>query len=389
MKVKKYNAPTMTDVMEKIRAELGNDAVILNSKVLYTGGFLGFFKKKSIEVIAAVDPEVKRTRLPKVKEKQRKVMPPQPLEMKPSIEATNMTSKQVSPFVQAEVLEEITEIKKIVKSLNTATKSNTFHEHIQKIIELATYHELDPETIDDLVFVLTEEMNKETLSYEQCYELTKAFLLSRLSMKASPPFQKKYINVVGPTGVGKTTTLAKLAAETAMKYGKKVAFITTDTYRIAAIEQLKTYATILNIPIEVAYNLEDFQKATNRFSHYDLVFIDTAGRNFRNQEYVKELNNIIHFDHEMETYLVLSLTSKQRDMEAIFKQFSLIPITHFIFTKMDETSSLGAIFNMMKKYHVNTAYVTNGQNVPDDILKATPTVIVQSILGDIDNGRSS
>ena len=389
MKVKKYNAPTMTDVMEKIRAELGNDAVILNSKVLYTGGFLGFFKKKSIEVIAAVDPEVKGMQPPKLKEKQRKVMTTQPLEMKSTIEAPKIASKQTIPFVQADVLEDIIEIKKIVKSLNTTTKNSTFHEHIQKIIELTQFHELAPETIDDLVFVLTEEMNKETLSYEQCYELTKAFLLSRLSMKASPPFQKKYINVVGPTGVGKTTTLAKLAAETAMKHGKKVAFITTDTYRIAAIEQLKTYATILNIPIEVAYNLEDFQKATNRFSHYDLVFIDTTGRNFRNQEYVKELSNIIHFDQEMETYLVLSLTSKQRDMEAIFEQFSFIPITHYIFTKMDETSSLGAIINMMTKYNVNTAYVTNGQNVPDDILKASPTVIVQSILGDIDNGRSS
>jgi len=389
MKVKKYNAPTMTDVMEKIRAELGNDAVILNSKVLYTGGFLGFFKKKSIEVIAAVDPEVKGMQPPKLKEKQRKVMTTQPLEMKSTIEAPKIASKQTIPFVQADVLEDIIEIKKIVKSLNTTTKNSTFHEHIQKIIELTQFHELAPETIDDLVFVLTEEMNKETLSYEQCHELSKAFLLSRLPMEAPPPFRKKYINVVGPTGVGKTTTLAKLAAESAIKYGKKVAFITTDTYRIAAIEQLKTYATILNIPIEVAYNLEDFQKATNRFSHYDLVFIDTTGRNFRNQEYVKELSNIIHFDQEMETYLVLSLTSKQRDMEAIFEQFSFIPITHYIFTKMDETSSLGAIINMMTKYNVNTAYVTNGQNVPDDILKASPTVIVQSILGDIDNGRSS
>ena len=102
-------------------------------------------------------------------------------------------------------------------------------------------------------------------------------------------FNKKYINIVGPTGVGKTTTLAKVAAETMLNQRKKVAFITTDTYRIAAIDQLKTYAKILNIPIEVAYNLEDFKRAADRFSHYDIVFIDTAGRNFRNEQYVKDL----------------------------------------------------------------------------------------------------
>ena len=145
----------------------------------------------------------------------------------------------------------------------------------------------------------------------------------------------------------------------------------------------------MNIPIEVAYNLEDFQKATEKFSHYDLVFIDTAGRNFRNKEYVKELRNIIDFEQELETYLVLALTSKQRDMEEIVKQFSLIPITHFIFTKMDETASLGSMFNMAAAHNVSVAYVTNGQNVPDDILKTTSAVLVQSILEGVDNGRSS
>jgi len=254
------------------------------------------------------------------------------------------------------------------------------HEHIQKIIDILSDQQLSSEIIDDVVLVLSEELEKKSMSYEECIELTKTSLLSKLPLKEPTLFQKKYVNVVGPTGVGKTTTLAKLAAESVIKHGKKVAFITTDTYRIAAIDQLKTYATILNIPIEVAYNLEDFQKAATKFSHYDLVFIDTAGRNFRNKEYVKELKSIIDFEQDMETYLVLALTSKQGDMETILKQFSLIPITHFIFTKMDETSSLGAMYNMGTKYGVNTAYVTNGQNVPDDILKATSAVIVQSII---------
>ena len=167
-----------------------------------------------------------------------------------------------------------------------------------------------------------------------------------------------------------------------LKQNKRVAFITTDTYRIAAIDQLKTYAKILNVPIEVAYNLEDFQKAIERFSHYDIVFIDTAGRNFRNADYVKDLQSIIDFSVDMETYLVLSLSSKQKDMEEIYSQFSMIPIKQVIFTKADETSTYGAMVNFMIKNEIGAAYVTNGQNVPDDIEMATPQLLVEMVLGE-------
>ncbi len=198
-------------------------------------------------------------------------------------------------------------------------------------------------------------------------------------------FNKKYINIVGPTGVGKTTTLAKVAAETMLNQRKKVAFITTDTYRIAAIDQLKTYAKILNVPIEVAYNLEDFKRAADRFSHYDIVFIDTAGRNFRNEQYVKDLGNIIDFSNDLETYLVLSLTSKQTDMDAIYRQFSTIPIKQVIFTKADETATYGSMINFIQRNQIAPFYITNGQNVPDDIVRATPTNIVNTILGAYNN----
>lgn len=386
MKVKKYNAPTMSAALEKIRTELGQDAVILNSKVLYTGGFLGFFKKKSIEVVAAVDPERVKLEIPTVKNK--KAMPqPKSANLPDKAVFADLGKMPVSSSTSG-MEAEITEIKKMVKSLN-ASKQRALHENVQKITKLLTEQEISAEVIDDIVLLLSNQLEKESLTYAECLELTKTFILTKLPSEEPALFQKKFINVVGPTGVGKTTTIAKLAAESAIKYGKKIAFITTDTYRIAAIEQLKTYATILNIPIEVAYNLEDFQKATEKFSHYDLVFIDTAGRNFRNKEYVKELRNIIDFEQELETYLVLALTSKQRDMEEIVKQFSLIPITHFIFTKMDETASLGSMFNMAAAHNVSVAYVTNGQNVPDDIVKTTSAVLVQSILEGVDNGRSS
>ncbi len=387
MKVKKFQAANMSEVMNQIKSELGTDAVILNSKAIYSGGFLGFFKKKSFEVIAAIDPDIHDERALVRKEKVRKV------ERSLNHAAPAKVSEKIVQLSkengQDKVLDELIELKKIVKKLNVQHDTRPLHEHIQFVVDTLHHQEILQHYIDDIIIVLSEELAQREMTMAECVELTKDYLVEQLSHNPVTLFTRKYVNVVGPTGVGKTTTLAKLAAERVLKHHKKVAFITTDTYRIAAIDQLKTYAKILNVPIEVAYNSEDFQKALEKFAHYDTVFVDTAGRNFRNKEFVVDLQNMISFDEEMETYLVLSLTSKQKDMDDIFNQFSLIPISYFIFTKMDETASYGSILNMMMTYKIGTAYITNGQNVPDDILKMTPTTIVESIFGDINHERSS
>ena len=163
-------------------------------------------------------------------------------------------------------------------------------------------------------------------------------------------FNKKYITLIGPTGVGKTTTLAKIASKAVIEYKKKIAFITTDTYRIAAVDQLKTYAKILNVPIVVCYNMDDFQNAIRKFDGYDHVFIDTAGRNFRNKKYVRDLKQSMDFNEQMETHLVFSLTAKESDMEEIYNRFSSIPIDKFLFTKMDETADYGSLINLPLKF---------------------------------------
>lgn len=179
--------------------------------------------------------------------------------------------------------------------------------------------------------------------------------------------------------MGKTTTIAKIAAKAVLKDNKKVALITTDTYRIAAIEQLKTYAKLLNIPIEVAYNAEDFKNATEKFRSFDLILTDSAGRNFREERFVHELKEVIHFNGEMETYLVLALTSKYADLKKIIEQFHDISIQKVIFTKKDETMSCGTIFNVIADYSLGIAYITDGQNVPEDIVEATEDYLLQCL----------
>ncbi|MEC0296550.1 MULTISPECIES: flagellar biosynthesis protein FlhF [Peribacillus] len=385
MKVKKYLAPTMNEAMKRIREELGSDAVILSSKAVYTGGFIGLFKKRNIEVIAAMDP-LSQSIQTVTKQKSKKL--PSKLGMaSPALEANEGNRES------ADLLKEIEGLKDLIKSLQVYSPDRKYPGKLQKMHEYLTEQEVDrslrSKIMDELLekwFVFKQQSTDEEV--QVWLEEAMFGILDKVD-NGKTGLQKKYINFVGPTGVGKTTTLAKVAAETMLKHDKKVAFITTDTYRIAAIDQLKTYAKILNVPIEVAYNLEDFKRAAERFSHYDFVFIDTAGRNFRNAQYVKDLNEIIHFTDEMETYLVLSLTSKQKDMEDIYRQFAAIPLKQVIFTKADETSTFGPVFNFIHTHKLGAAYITDGQNVPDDIEIATSSQLMKMAFGAKKYERSS
>ncbi|RFB19047.1 flagellar biosynthesis protein FlhF [Bacillus sp. HNG] len=386
MKVKKYIAPSMPEAMKMIRTELGSEAVILNSKIVQTQGFFGLFRKKNFEVIAAVDPEAPRKQMVQLKEKERKIPvnskrieSQQPIVREPFTKYDAKETHSPAP----DLLKEIQELKAAMKDLSSDISPYTGH--LQKMNQLLIQQEIDPLIRKEIMSSLLEKwyLASENASFEEVQNWTKKYIISKISNVdyGGLTYQKKYINVVGPTGVGKTTTIAKIAADCMLKDKKKIAFITTDTFRIAAIEQLKTYAKILGAPVEVCYSFEDFKKAKEAYKEYDVVFIDTAGRNFRNEKYIDDLNQLIHFSNDMETLLVLSLTSKITDMNVIYEQFSKIKISKFIFTKVDETANYGAMVNLIVNSGIGVAYLTNGQNVPDDIVIASPSLIVNTILG--------
>jgi len=365
----------MPEAMKKIRTELGPDAVILNSKVVYHGGIFGLFKKRNFEVIAVVDQKA-----PPVKQKNEDFQ--QQKKIKP------VASFETKSYIDSNILDEIKQLKDMLKSKSHVdlVEDGDYPEVIKESLQTIINQEVDRIVVKELLHSGLEYyyLNNKSVSKEEMIQHFRQMLIEKLLPLSfgGISYQKKFINVVGPTGVGKTTTLAKMAAASVLNKGKKIAFITTDTYRIGAIDQLKTYAKILNVPISVCYNLEDFEKATKEFETYDLVFIDTAGRNFRNQQYVNELKTIINFEKDMETFLVLSTASKESDMIEIFQKFSTIPIQKLIFTKMDETSCRGALVNIPLKFKVGIAYLTNGQNVPDDIMEATPESVVKHVLGE-------
>lgn len=370
----------MPDAMKLVRNELGNDAVILNSRIVFTGGLFGFFRKKNIEVIAAVDQKIQNGTKPIQKEKSTNIVSP-PFISTPQPKMANNESVATSSVQTNDILKEINELKALIKSSHSESEKifSAYPQPIQMIQNVMNEHEFSPSLTEKFTLSIMEKWYSISShkSSEDSIELLHDEIIQSLSNKSfgGISFRKKYVNVVGPTGVGKTTTLAKIAADCVINHKKKVAFITTDTYRIAAIDQLKTYAQILNVPIEVCYSINDFKMATKKFEAYDVVLIDTAGRNFRNKKYIEDLKQVIDFNEEMETFLVLALTAKQKDMEDIFHQFSSIEINKFIFTKADETSIYGSIINLVEKYNMGVAFITIGQNVPDDMISASPEVI--------------
>lgn len=379
MKVKKYKAENMQEAMQLVRLELGDEAVILNSKAVKTTKFFGLISKKSVEVIAAVDEEL-----------------PKPIKKTKNIDVKITNNKQILSVdthgprpnqQQDQLLESIMDMKKMMKSITSGNRRESalpdfFHE-LEERLSRSDVGGVFAEEVMDKVYHSWQ--NNKSLNAKSMLGLIEHELFQSLEEITfeENPYEKKFVCLVGPTGVGKTTTLAKLAANAALKHGKSIGFITTDTYRIAAIEQLKTYANILEAPIEVCYSAEDFISAKANLSNLDVVFIDTAGRNFLNGEFVDELKEVLDFQEEMTTYLVLALTSKIEDMKKITDQFWSVGLHQFIFTKKDETTSCSAMFGLTRLYKKGTAFVTNGQNVPEDLIPFTKELLASTVIEEI------
>lgn len=189
---------------------------------------------------------------------------------------------------------------------------------------------------------------------------------------------------IGPTGVGKTTTLAKIASRYKVDREKKVAFLTADTYRIAATEQLRVYANILDAPMSIIYSAEEMNDAIERMEEYDLIFVDTAGFSHRNEEQCADMKRLIEgLDerYEKEVYLVLSATTKYKDLLEIADIYREIADYKLIFTKLDETITYGNILNIKLYSGAKLSYMATGQNVPDDIEVFNTQKIVKQLLG--------
>ncbi|MGZ4135401.1 MAG: flagellar biosynthesis protein FlhF [Tumebacillaceae bacterium] len=284
------------------------------------------------------------------------------------------------------VLKEVQELRLLLRSLVNSSSTSMLPESVITVRKQLLAQDLEEELVDELIEKGIRQFQQiQSIDEQEFRGILLNFIKEELVAVAEPlplGLQTRIVSLMGPTGVGKTTTIAKLAAEQVLKYGKRVGLITTDTYRIAAVDQLRTYANILNVPLEVCYSPEDVDRALEQFADRDLILVDTAGRNYYNDLNVRELNAYLQVLHPDETYLVLSLTTKVSDLMQIAENFTKLTIDKFLFTKMDETKTYGAMYNVVSRHKVPLSYVTTGQNVPEDIEVVSAEKVARLIVGE-------
>ena len=256
---------------------------------------------------------------------------------------------------------------------------------VRTLQEALQEQEVNDEILHDLAATVAAGDTVRDSLTEEAHAALSGYLADKLNFSAGIDMEKKsrgpkIIALIGATGVGKTTTLAKIAARFVLEQGIDAALITADTYRISAVEQLKTYSDIIGLPLEIVYTPQELKTAIHKFRKKDLILIDTAGRSQHNEYQMKELCDFLSVHSRIERYLVMSATTKNRDAADILEKFSVCEPDHIIFTKTDETASVGLIPNLLYEKEIQLAFLANGQSVPDDIVPATPDALADLLL---------
>lgn len=401
MIIKKYTAKTEKEAIEAAKKELGENIVIMNVKNAKKKGILGMFGATVVEVTVALEAENERPNpvFPPKKETTGPIVPDSVWEKKPLLDKENeriaedQTGKAIvekldglQSLLQQQLKmteeEKKEETKEEVKAEKVSNETMTF---VKLLYNTMIENEVSDKYANELIDEIERNGNP---------DMQMDFVLSNVYQKMILKFGKakliqasektpKLIYYIGPTGVGKTTTIAKIASKFCVEEKKKIALLTADTYRIAAAEQLRTYANILEVPFRVIYTPEEIVQSVDEFKNMDYILVDTSGHSHQNQEQKEAILEFLQAtgdDIEKEVFLVVSATTKYKDLTRIADSYKSVKDYKIIFTKLDETTALGNLYNLHLYTGAALSYVTCGQNVPDDISPFNPQFTVKQIL---------
>lgn len=431
MRYVKIKARTYNEAMMKLKMEHGDDAIPISHKNVKEGGLFntGLFARDFVELTAAI-PDVKPAKLkPKknidltvgtndnVNELLKQVIekPETEPHKKPhtgleqlltqSILQSRTQQEEVKPVVKTveeqkvettdssyiKLEKEFNELKALLKNL-VETKQERLSSDIcldngdtyfKPFKEILRKNDMDDEECTMLLDEVKRNVSSEDMKDKYKIEKTLRELIKSRIVVSGPidrGKRKKVLMFVGPTGVGKTTTMAKLGAILSLRQGLKVSFITIDNYRIAATEQLKKYAEIMRIPIHVVTDPAEFKEIVEN-EKADIIMVDTSGRSHRNDLKIAEIKNFAdNCTCEIVKILCVSANTKRSDLAEVFKAYDILHIDNVIITKVDETSYIGNVISVADKYNKPISYITNGQEVPNDIAIAEPDMMVNMIL---------
>ncbi len=416
MIIKKYIADTEAEAVDAAKKELGQGIVIMNVRSIKRKGIARFFKNPRKEVTVALEEESERVssavrdiarvvkesepreNLDNAKRKERVVSPTEAVPLHKDIIPEKEEQVRVAE-TENDAINDMEARLESIRSLLQGTlgvNENTQEFQEEEATESENFIKLLYNTmIENEVHERYANMVIDDLDKNRRNDIPIDHLLANVYQKMILKFGKpsgitpgqnmaKTVFFIGPTGVGKTTTIAKIASKFCLEEKKRIVLLTTDTYRIAAAEQLRTYANILDVPFRVIYSVEEMVTAWNAYKEYDYILVDTAGHSHQNEEQkqnMQEYLDAIDDDKEKEAYLVLSATTKYRDLINIADTYTGMIKYKLIFTKLDETSTYGNLFNLKLHTGAEMSYVTCGQNVPNDIDEFNPQSTVRKLLG--------
>lgn len=407
MVIKRYIVNNMNEAITRIRYELGSNAVIISQRKIRKPGIKGFFSNKVIEVTAAVDNSKVDEGIEVIKKAINKSNIKNDYEEKiegrksfyeskqgDKVETNKFNREKEVEFKsrEAEVkTKEVSEIKEPLKEKEPSKEKEILSQidEMKGLLNLLIKDDKNEIEEDSTLLRLKSlDINENIANYlisdmENVEDKNKEIKMRVSKMvETIKPKSKGVVVLVGPTGVGKTTTIAKLAGRFALMEKKKVGLITIDTYRIGAVEQLKTYAEIMGIPFRVVINPKDMNEAVKSMDDCEMILVDTTGRSSKNTMQIVELRAYIDRLEEKEVHLVISGTTKNSDIKAIIEGYKPLGFESLIITKLDETTTYGPILNILDMSNKPIAYITEGQSVPDDIKEADKEYIVNLILGE-------
>jgi flagellar biosynthesis protein FlhF len=405
MNLQTFKASTMAEALGQVKHVMGHDAVILHTRTYHTRYMLGLRRREIVEITAGRGTGLRPRRpaqRPASQQQQnleQPVFPPRALvaaSAQPTVvrdPVANGRSILEQPAAGTAVMlnltQEMATLKGMVKTLHNEIRHTQapqvpeeLFEHYLGLIQSQVAEEL----AGDIVKTLQKNLRPEHLSQPQFVREKLAEQLEKLLPTSGPIVRTKTVGphvvaLIGPTGVGKTTTLAKLAANLKLREKHKVGLITLDTYRIAAVDQLKKYADIIGSPLRVVGNIEDLKEAVAQMSDCDFILIDTAGRSPNDALKLNELKGLLESIKPDEVHLVISSTASQACVELAVTKFSDVRVDKIIFTKIDEAAHVGTVLNVVRKVNKQLSYITTGQDVPDDIEVGRGRRLAQLILG--------
>lgn len=404
MIIKKFQARTEEEAVALAKKEMGENVVVMSSRNIKRKGFLAFLKKPMVEITVGMEEESEKQIAAAVSAIAKTATSPRATigSYSSSMSMNNSRDIIADEPVTKSVGSNEKVLEKRLDSLQSLleqqiSKENEEDDFAQidedssvKFLKLIYNTLIDNEVAEKYVNEVMDEIGKISTPKSSV-----DFLLSNIYQKMILKFgqpktipldgdKRRVIFFIGPTGVGKTTTIAKIASKLCVNHKKKVALLTTDTYRIAAAEQLKTYASILDVPFKVVYTDEEMMNSVNEYKDCDYILVDTAGHSHHNADqkdamahYIKSIDESV----EKDIYLVVSATTKYKDLLAIADAYSEITDYELIFTKLDETTTFGNLFNLCMHTGSSMSYVTCGQNVPEDIEVFSPQGTVKMLLG--------